>query len=94
MSNLGLDLSTSSYEGWGQCKSSGAEQNTIFLSKDVEYCVVFSHTLDNVGSHLVTSTLQEFGNRWVRLFHSYRAKLAGKDLTGRKPKSYSGTRWW
>ena len=42
MSNLGLDLSTSSYEGWGQCKSSGAEQDTIFLSKDVEYCVFFS----------------------------------------------------
>ena len=42
MSNLGLDLSTSGYEGWGQCKSSNAEQNTIFLSKDVEYCVFFS----------------------------------------------------
>ena len=56
--------------------------------------VCFSHTLDNVGSHLVTPTLQEFGNLWVRLFHSYRAKLAWKDLTGRKPKSYSETRWW
>lgn len=55
--------------------------------------VCFSHTLDNVGSHLVTPTLQEFGNLWVRLFHSYRAKLAWKDLTGRKPKSYSETRW-
>ena len=56
--------------------------------------VCFSHTLDNVGSHLVTPTLQEFGNLWVRLFHSYRAKLAWKDPTGRKLKSYSETRWW
>ena len=56
--------------------------------------VCFSHNLDNVGSHLVTPTLQEFGILWVRLFHSYRAKLAWKDLTGRKAKSYSETRWW
>ena len=51
--------------------------------------VCLSHTLDNVDSHLMTPTLLEFGNRWIRLFHSYRAKLARKDLTGRKPKSCS-----
>ena len=56
--------------------------------------VCFSHTLDNVGSHLMILTLQEFEHLWVRLFHSYGAKLAWKDLTGRKPKSYSETRWW
>ena len=56
--------------------------------------VCFSHTLDNVGSHLMIPTLQEFGHLWVRLFHSNRAKLAWKDLTGQKSKSYSETRWW
>ena len=56
--------------------------------------VCFFHTLVKGGSHLVTLTLQGFGNRWVRLFHSYRAKLAWKDLTGRKLKSYSQTHWW
>ena len=56
----------------------------------------FSHTLDNVGGHLMIPTLQEFGHLWVRLFHSYRAKLAWKDKTGRKPKSLqagSGAVW-
>ena len=55
--------------------------------------VCFSHTLDNVGSHLMILTLQEFGNLRIRLFHSYRAKLVWKDLTGWKSKSYGETRW-
>ena len=44
--------------------------------------VCFSYTLDNRGSHLMTLTLQEFANLRIRLFHSYRAKLVWKDLTG------------
>lgn len=55
--------------------------------------VCFSHTLDNVVSHLMILTLQEFGNLRIRLFHSYRAKLVWKDLTGWKSKSYGETRW-
>ena len=57
--------------------------------------VCFSHTLDNVGNHLVIPTLLEFGSVWIRLFcHSYKAKLLWKDLTGQRPRSYSETRWW
>lgn len=56
--------------------------------------VCLYHTLNNVGSHLMIPTLLEFINLWIALFHSYRAKLAWKDLTGRKPKSYCETRWW
>ena len=34
-------------------------------------------------------------NLWIPLFrHSHQAKLAWQDLTGRRPKSYSETRWW
>ena len=65
----------------------------FFFSKMLNI-LCFSHTLDNVGSRLMSPTLQEFGHLWVRLFHSYRAKLAWKDLTGRKLNSYSETRWW
>ena len=55
----------------------------------------FSHTLDNVGNHLVIPTLLECGSVWIRLFrHSYKAKLLWKDLTGQRPRSYSETRWW
>ena len=57
--------------------------------------VCFSHTLDNVGNHLVIPTLLEFGDVWIRLFrHSYKAKLLWKDLTEQRPRSYSETRWW
>ena len=38
--------------------------------------VCFSHTLDNVGNHLVIPTLLKFGSLWIRPFsHSYKAKL-------------------
>lgn len=48
-----------------------------------------------MGNHLVIPTLLQFGNLWIRLFsHTHKAKLAWQDLTGRKPKSYSETRWW
>ena len=57
--------------------------------------VSFSHMLDNVGNHLVISTLLEFGTIWNCLFcYSYKAKLLWKDLTGHRPRSYSDTRWW
>ena len=57
--------------------------------------VCFSHTLDNVGNHLVIPTLVEFGSLWIRMFrHSCKAKLLWKDVTGQTPRSYSETRWW
>ena len=57
--------------------------------------VCFSHTLNNVGNHLVIPTLLAFGSLWIRLFcHSHKAELMWQDLAGRKPKSYSETRWW
>ena len=57
--------------------------------------VCLSHTLDNVGNHFVIPNLTEFGNLWIRLFsQSHKAGLMWKELTGRKPKSYSETRWW
>ena len=57
--------------------------------------VCFSHTLDNVGNHLVIPTLVEFGILWIRMFrHSCKAKLLWKDVTGQTPRSYSETRWW
>ena len=37
-------------------------------------------------------TLLEFGSLWVFLFHNHKAKLAWKDLTGKKSKSYSEIR--
>ena len=55
----------------------------------------FSHVLDNVGNHLVIPTLLEFGSIWIHQFHhSYKAKLLWKDLTGKRPTSYSEMRWW
>ena len=57
--------------------------------------VCFSHTLDNVGNHLVIPTLVEFGSLWIRMFrHSCKAKLLWKGVTGQTPRSYSETRWW
>ena len=57
--------------------------------------VCFSHTLDNVGNHLVIPTLVEFGSLWIRMFrHSCKAKLLWKDLTGQTSRSYSETRQW
>ena len=40
---FGIRLPSSSYEGWGKCKSSGAEQNKIRLSEYVERCLFVSH---------------------------------------------------
>ena len=66
-----------------------------FIFPKMLIVVCFSHTLDNVGNHLVIPTLLEFGSVWIRLFrHSYKAKLLWKDLTGQRPRSYSETRWW
>ena len=57
--------------------------------------VCFSHTLDNVGNHLVIPTLVEFGSLWIRMFrHSCKAKLLWKDLIGQTSRSYSETRQW
>ncbi len=57
--------------------------------------VCVSHTLDNVGSHFETPTLDEFGQWWISLFsHSAKAKLRWKEQTGERMKTFSETRWW
>ena len=76
-------------------ESSPAYYRIAFIFPKMLNVVCFSHTLDNVGNHLVIPTLLEFGSVWIHLFrHSYKAKLLWKDLTGQRPRSYSETRWW
>lgn len=47
-----------------------------FIFPTVLNVVCLSHTIDNIGNHLVVPTLLKFGSFWIRLFcHSYNAKL-------------------
>ena len=79
----------------GASVNQAALNRIAFIFPNLLNVVCFSHTLDNVGNHLLIPTLLQFGNLWIRLFsHSHQAKLAWQDLTGRKPKSHSETRWW
>ena len=79
----------------GASVNQAALNRIAFIFPKVLNVVCFSHTLDNVGNHLVIPTLLEFGSLWVRLFrHSHKARLLWKDLTGQRPRSYSETRWW
>ena len=51
----------------------------------------YSHTMDHVGEHCVTPTLEEFAKAWVNLFaHSPKAQLLWRERTA----TYSETRWW
>lgn len=55
----------------------------------------FSHTIDHVGSHFDTPTLNDFITLWISLFsHSPKTRLLWKSRTGRSMSSYSATRWW
>ena len=55
----------------------------------------FSHTLDLVGEHFQTATLDEFGMLWISFFaHSPKVKMLWKEQTGLSMPSYSPTRWW
>lgn len=55
----------------------------------------YSHTIDHVGEHFKTPTLEEFIHRWISLFaHSPRVRFEWKELTGKTMASYSDTRWW
>ena len=57
--------------------------------------VCVSHTLDLVGDHFDTPTLDDFSQWWVSLFaHSYKAKLRWREQSGSTIKTYSETRWW
>ena len=57
--------------------------------------VVFSHTLDLVGSKFGTPCLSSFMVWWVSLFsHSPKAMLLWKERTGQSYQGYSPTRWW
>ena len=55
----------------------------------------FSHTLDHVGEHMRTPTLDTFLKAWVSLFsHSPKSRLLWRTQTGLLSPSYSSTRWW
>jgi len=55
----------------------------------------FSHTIDLVGEHFHTATLDEFGMLWISFFaHSPKVKMLWKEQTGLSMPSYSPTRWW
>ena len=55
----------------------------------------FSHTIDHVGSHFSTPTLNDFISLWISLFsHSPKTRLLWKCRTERSMSRYSATRWW
>ena len=55
----------------------------------------FSHTLDHVGSHFETPTLNDFITLWICLFsHSPKTRLLWRSKTGKGMSSYCTTRWW
>ena len=55
----------------------------------------FSHTIDLVGKHFKVPHAYEFLTSWMALFsHSYKAKIAWGEQTGKAMPSYSATRWW
>ena len=78
-----------------------ASTNTVAMSTvkvlypDILDVGCFSHTLDHVGEHFRTPTLNEFVTNWLTLFaHSPKAHLAWRSRTGKSVKTYSKTRWW
>ena len=63
----------------------------------------FSHTIDGqlptrsdlVGKHFKVPHAYELLTSWMALFsHSYKAKIAWGEQTGKAMPSYSATRWW
>ena len=67
----------------GASVNQAALERIAFIIPRMLNVVCFSHTLDNVGNHLVIPTLVEFGSLWIRMFrHSCKTKLLLKDLTG------------
>lgn len=55
----------------------------------------FSHTIDHVGGHFKTPTLNDFISSWITLFsHSPKTRLLWKTQTGRSMATYSSTQWW
>lgn len=79
----------------GASMNQAALDRIAFIFRKMLNAVCFSHTLDNVGNHLVIPTLLEFGSIRICLFcHSYKAKLLWKGLTGQRPRSYSEMRRW
>ena len=54
----------------------------------------YAHTLDHVGDHFKTPTLDEFCHLWISLFsHSHHTCMEWKVHTGRAMSSFSNTRW-
>ena len=79
----------------------GASVNTVALRNMQQMfplifdVTCFSHTLDRVGVHFKIPNAVEFVNSWVSLFaHSFKARIAFRELTGMSPKLLSKTRWW
>ena len=55
----------------------------------------FSHTLEIVGSHFKTPSLDMFMKHWLNIFrHSCKSKLLWRQKTGQARQNYSPTRWW
>ena len=82
-------------------KSMHDSTNTVAMSTvkvlypDIVDVGCFSHTLDHVGEHFRTPTLNEFVTNWLTLFaHSPKARLAWRSRTGKSVRTYSKTRWW
>ena len=79
----------------GASVNQAALDRIAFIFPKMLNVVCFSHTLNNVGNHLVIPLLVEYGSLWIRMFrHSCKAKLLWKDLTGQTSRSYSETRQW
>ena len=73
----------------------GAMRTVKVIYNQVINIGCFSHTLDHVGEHMQTPTLDRFFRAWTSLFsRSPKTRLLWKGQTGLSCPSYSSTRWW
>ena len=55
----------------------------------------FSHTLDHVGENILAPEAEMVMSTLIQMFsHSHVSRLIWKEVTGKRPKTYSSTRWW
>ena len=52
----------------GASVNQAALDRIAFIFPKMPNVVCFSHTLNNVGNHLVIPSLVEFGSLWIRMF--------------------------
>ena len=70
----------------GASINQAALDRMAFIFPKMLNVVCFSHTLENVGNHLVIPKLVGFGSLWIRMFrHGCKAKLLWKDVTDGGP---------